>query len=129
MVEELKWGWSVLGKENAHGPFETRIEALTHAKECLSLTVSHSGEYEIEVGRCEPAILDDHMPGPEDVLEWINQHAYDNGFSYEGAFAFKDSEDAFFVAFEELLKKHVQSTGAWQLVETEKVKITVEKAR
>lgn len=127
MAEDLKWGWTLPGEENAHGPYDTREEAIEAARKRHPIRVDQKPpEVEIEVGRCEPTTVEDHMPGPEDILDAINQHAYDNGFSWldEGVFDFKEgSEDVFFAGLEMLVKQHIVSNGAWLLVDTEKVRL------
>ena len=76
-IDIRKWGWMEKGCVNAHGEFDSREEAISHAQEY------DEDKRTILVGRCEWADARAFLPSDiDELLDIIEETAYDNGFDF-----------------------------------------------
>lgn len=79
MSDDQKWSWMEKGSEYAHGPYDTKEEALKEAEEYLN----PEGEIKILIGRCNYAKPSDWVPDDlDDILEKMDECACDNEFHF-----------------------------------------------
>lgn len=78
MEDNTEWAWMVTHSGKAHGPFDTREEALEDAKEH-----GYDGPNDgIAIGTCAWADAEDYLPSMDSVLEGMNECAFDGDFSF-----------------------------------------------
>lgn len=132
-MSQEKYGWTIDGEEHAHGPFNSVEEALEDAVEYLSDFHSELAptEYEISVGTCQFADPAAYVPSNmDDLLERMNEIAYDNGFCDEDDtfYVSKDQKEEAKKALDEALSawatKYVMAEEVWLLCSTKPHKVT-----
>jgi len=91
MTVEKEWGWSHVGDEIAYGPFESRDAAVANARGQLADAKSLPAT--IVLGRCCHADPADYL-NVDDLVERMDQQAYDNEFNFTDDPIFSPREGA-----------------------------------
>lgn len=130
LKDDRKWCWCFPGSEQATGPFDTKEEACQDAEEqCKARGLG--GDVMIDVGRCRfLSVLDasDVVTALDDVLERMEDCAYDNGFGdgdYE-LFSVADEDAAareLKEVFERWATKHIVVAKWYKMVDVEEVRL------
>lgn len=107
-MSEDKWGWMFEGHENAHGPFDTREDAITDARE----QIGPDDPSEVMVGKILFAKAEDYSLDLDDFIEHIEERAYDNfSFLEDAVFDVLDgAKEAYNTVMEAFLNAYVSSS-------------------
>jgi hypothetical protein len=126
MSDKTEWCYAKKSERHAHGPFDSREEAIEDAREYYS----GDGVFTIELGHPRYANVDECIPtDAADLVERMDEYAADNDFPGDDPIFEIDQKDLkqADAELQELLKawakKWVCSNGCWVLDDTEEVEI------
>ena len=116
--ERVEWCWMERDGERCRGPFASRDEAIHDA--CA---------YDFDavlVGKVKRYLGDELMPSADDLLEQVNESAFDNGFGWldDLAFGFRETEEAAQADLTAWARKHI-GTIYWTIEDEEVVRLRV----
>ena len=119
-----KWGWSEVGAERCHGPFETREDAIADARFGLDPPSKR-----ITLGRCRFLDPMTYLPDLDEFLERLEERASDDDFNiFDGEEIWEvngsklDAEAALQTALQEWAAKYLKSAH-WLIEDTEELEL------
>jgi hypothetical protein len=89
---KIEWGWMIRNAEHAHGPFDSREEAVEDAKDYCHNTSLDGVIY----GICRWGDPKTYLPDMDELLDRMNEVAYDDEFGFfdDEIFDVSSKEDA-----------------------------------
>ena len=123
LLDARKWGWMFPESDYACGPYETRDEALSAARN----EMGGASQVTILVGRCDPIRPASYISTDMDrVLDQMEESVFDDYGCFDAPIFEVGDRDKAQYALENLLKMwahlHV-STGHWILDDAKKVSL------
>jgi len=129
MNDATKWGWMWDGDEDAHGPFDSREEALADANAKL-VDIGDAFSATVMLGHCRYADPVDSIDMEVDhVLDMMDQRAGENDFGWYDDEIFEakgtkvDAQKALTACLEGWAREWVE-TSVWTLDEVDRVELT-----
>lgn len=132
MKDELKWGWMLSAEDHAHGPFESREDAIGAARDGVS-SARIDFPLEVEIGRCAP--IDPRIWIPDDLDDLLNEMdrcaCDDGGVDTDDMIFEVDDEGGARAALTEFMQEFARKwihSKTWLLEQTETITLEREEA-